>query len=406
MRHLAIATILVACTSHQPDSATFHGTVDAPVTHVMAVGAVAGTPQRIVAPVEAGAFSISVDADRPWALVFVDATRTGSAMVAGVLRVDSLDTFYPQFAGDIELGVITIADNVASMTTEIAELDSALGIDRAVLATIAVLDDLAPRYSNPDVDGDGMIDTVQAPVELHADYMLVADGRAATADDFITNAAAVRYEHVGTGIYSRLPDAFGPLDRADASVIFEQPFYGFAAGRDTPPVPAGEPITALTFGDHQSFGVYARAGFDIPHGAYQFRSGGRTLEFTSVRPPSTNEMTTSMHQVMPRIRFVPADPLCAWDCAVATVEFAWQRRTEVGWVALADVEAQVLAPAAILHLLAADGTYFQLAFPTGVVSGSVPWTGTVTTSSIAYMNLAFSTRHGMKMYASLGDAVR
>ncbi len=399
---------LAACTYPTDDSvARFHGSVGNGVTHVMAVSPIAGDVQKVVAPVEFGGFSISVDPGRPWAMVFVDSTRVGSQMVNGVLRSDTLDTFLPEQGGDVDLGDISIDGRDATMAGSSEALDSALGLSRRTLATIGGLDDIALRYANPDVDGDGVIDVEQnraARLEMLVEYGLTAAGRKAVPDDFIVRADRMGYDHLGTGIYGRLPDTFGEVDREHASVTFDQPFYGFAAGPFTAPIKPGEPVTELTYGDSRTFGVFARPDHPVPSGDYRFQSGGQSLEFTLVRPPT--EMI--MHQVMPRIRFVPVVPGCEQACAVASIEFRWARNTEAGWVTLTDEETHAMQPVGTIDILSTTGAR-RYELPVGVATGSVPWqldiyrADPITTADMTYINVGFQLRPGMKMYASLGD---
>jgi hypothetical protein len=404
-----LLTTLAACTySTGDDLAHFHGTVGGSVTHVMAVSPVAGELQKVLAPTEGGAFDLAVEPGRPWTLVFIDGTRKGSEMVTGVLRSDSLDTFLPRHAGDIDLGFISIDNREATMAGSSETLDAALGLSRRTLATIGGVDDIAVRYANPDIDGDGIIDITQgraARLEMHLEYALVAPDGAATANDFLARSASVGYEHVGTGIYGRLPDSFGAVDRDHASVTFDQPFYGTHAGPFTAAIPAGTPITQLTFGDNRTFGVFARPDQACPWGNYRFQSGKHTLDFSLVRMPT--EMT--MDQVMPRVHFVPAVAGCVSNCEISAVGFQWERRTDKGWIVLTDEEAQALQPRGSLDLLAGDGSHRRFEFPLDVPAGSVPFhldlyrSTSMSTGDITYMNIAFQTRQGLKMFASLGD---
>jgi len=401
------ATLTAACASPDATTATFHGSVGTAVTHVMAVSPVDGDLQKVVVPTSDGEFSVEVEPGRPWALVFVDANRTGAKMVTGVLRSDTLDTFLPEAAGEVELGYISFDGREATMAGSSNSLDTALGLSRRTLATLGGLDDIALRYANPDIDGDGLLDIDQghvARLELHVEYELTAAGRAAIPDDFIVRPQQMGYDHVGTGIYGRLPDQFAPVDRETASVTFGQPFYGYAYGPFTAPVKAGQPVTDLTYGDSRTFGVFARPDHPVPYGDYHFQSGDDHLDFTLVRPPT--EMLR--HQVMPRIRFVPKQEGCTSQCAIDSIAFTWARNTDDGWIALTTEEASALQPAGSIDVLSTSGhRHYEL--PPGYASGTLTWdqdlylASTITTGNITYVNIAFQTGPGMKMYASMGD---
>ena len=407
-----LLTGLAACAYAGPpseDTARFHGSVGNSVTHVMAVSPLAGDVVKVVAPTADGAFSIEVESGRPWALVFLNATRRGSDMVHGMLRADTLDTFVPAAGGDIDLGTVSVDNREATMAGSSEALDQALGVTRRTLATLGGIDDLALRYANPDMDGDGMIDVDQGispRLDVHAEYTVRASGRDATVNDFITNTAAITYAHEGTGVYARLPDGFGPVDRDDADVTFDDPYYGFWQGEHTAAVPAGEPVSHLTFGDDRTFGVFCRPDREVPAGNYTFRSGPHTLDFSFVRPPT--EMT--MHQVMPRLHFAPSDPACTENCTLDRIEFAWARKTDAGWIVLTDEEAQVLMPVGAIDFIFKDGGNRRYEFPIGYATGEVPWTHPIYAAQrdygsgdIAFGSVAFQSRPGMKMYARFGD---
>lgn len=392
-----LLTALAACGSESADPtfATFHGTVESS-SHVMAV---AGDQLKVVAPVQDGAFSVDVQPGRPYALVFLDAGQRGSDMVRGILRSDTLDTFVPATAGDIDLGAIAIDHGDATMTTN---SEDALGVTAKTLATLGGIDDIALRYANPDLDGDGVIDVDQgiAPtLDVHAEYTLHARNHGARPRDFIVSSDAVSFHHVGTGIYGQLPASFGAVDRDDADVTFDQPYYGFWAGDETAPVPGGQAITNLTFGDDRTFGVFCRPDQPVPTGTYTFRSGPHSLDFSFVRPPV--EMT--MNQVMPRVHFAPVDPSCKTDCALAKIELAWQRMTDAGWIPLTDEEAQVLRPSGSIDFVFAGGATHRVEFPVGTATAEVAWTESYTSGDMVFGSIAFQTRPGMKMFARFGN---
>src|SRR5262245_43913727 len=55
------------------------------VTHVMAVDPSSQNPRPVTAPVSGGGtFSLPLEPGRPWVLVFVDSSRAGADMIAGI----------------------------------------------------------------------------------------------------------------------------------------------------------------------------------------------------------------------------------------------------------------------------------------------------------------------------------
>lgn len=418
----ALVLAVTACSTDALDpmtTARFSGSVEhAAVTHVMAVSAVdEDDVQRVVAPVEGNAFTLELLPGRHWLLVFVDSHQVGANMVVGTLRAGSLDTFIPRDAVDVELGPIAFHGREALLTESHADLEAMLGWSSDTLSLLGDVDDLALRYANPDSDADGTIDALQerfASLVVQPRYRMLVGSREATPTDLMLAPDAIELQHAGTSIFVRMPEAFGAVARDDASVTFEQPYYGAAAGPNTPSVPGGEPITDVTFGDSQTFGVFARPGFELPRGNYHFQSGERTLDFTLVQPPLLGEMTTGRFQLVPRVRLVPSDPSCRADCTLKAIEFAWRRRTADGWTQIDDETAAALLPVAALDLVDRSGRHVRFAFPIGVASGEVPWlhliartsepaaTITMTTSTITYAKVSYQTGPGTEMFAYLG----
>src|SRR5690606_21926434 len=124
--------------------------------YVVAVSPVAGDVRRVVMPVEGGRFAATLDTGRPWSLVFVD-----DQMTRAVFQADALDTMIAPVDGSIDLGHVTITGAVASSKLSADDIRYTLGLDAPMADWIGNVDDLALRYSNPDLDGDGVIDAVQ-----------------------------------------------------------------------------------------------------------------------------------------------------------------------------------------------------------------------------------------------------
>jgi hypothetical protein len=101
---------------------------------------------------------------------------------------------------------------------------------------------------------------------------------------------------------------------------------------------------------------------------------------------------------------------CIEDCTIAAVEFAWRRRTDEGWIQLTDEEAQALEPRGALDLIGADGAHRRFEFPLGIPTGSLPWHAEIyaavprmSTGNVAWLQVTFQNRQGIKMHASLGN---
>src|SRR5262245_42398884 len=57
-----------------------------------------------------GSFSLGIDPDDAWVLVFVDSTQIGADMIAGVLGAGTLDALTPTATGSLELGDVAVSE--------------------------------------------------------------------------------------------------------------------------------------------------------------------------------------------------------------------------------------------------------------------------------------------------------
>lgn len=380
IKYLLAASLLTACAdvpaptpSTDDVDVTFRGEVtERTITHVVAITAIDDAVTRVVAPVLGGSFSVNLAPQRPWLLVFVDDTQIGEAKTIGVLRAGTMDAMLAAAPGEVELGRIRFAAGSAFADIDDTLLHAALGLDDETAASIGAMDDFATRYANVDLDGDGVLDAYQAGfagrLDIHADMRVTHAGRAPTIEDLM--AGDLQMAYLGASITAHLPDAFGAVDPATASVTFDAPFYGIAQGRATPVTVAGTPITGsdLILGTGHNFGVYAATEHKLPDGRYRFEVGHDTLDFTSVRSSADPVLAPFVHLGMPAS--------CARTCVPTSVDYSWKRHTEAGWVALTDAETAVLEPTSTVEIVQTGTmgvTYRSYTLPIGKAFGSVAW---------------------------------
>jgi hypothetical protein len=391
MKRLMLAALATGCATNPGSTFDVHGSVR-DVTHVVAAS---GT-DRVIAAVDAnGGFELSLAPGRAWTLSFADVNAPD--MLVGTLRANGLDTLVPTAPGDLDLGKITMNGGFASAQTGYAELIGALGLDETAARTIALNDDLALRYANPDLDGNGEIDTVGYRLDIDATSRLTAAGRELGIGDVIRGTTPDGYTFLGTSIIAAVPGAH----MQGATITFEQPFFGAYQGPDTPMVPAntaiGEPqlrIGALE--GIPSMGVNARPTHDVPSGTYHVDIAGMPLTFTRVMPPSAARLTAGTG-VIPAIHLVPTDPTCLTDCHIASVDLAW---------------SDGIARPAQIDLLFAQG-YVGV----DMSEGSVPWLSKparisgmtvadlagVSTSQLCYVGITYEDPFGMRMTAQIAN---
>lgn len=194
------------------------------VTDVMAVSPETGDVTRTTASVGSdGTFSLPVARGRPWILIFLDRLRRGRNMFLGRFRSSTLDTVTSNCdtAGTADLGIVDIEGSTGIATSENTdqdELEEDLCLDSETADNIGEVDDVASRYGNPDIDGDGEIDSGQSNrnfmLDFHVRFFMLVGSRTALVSDvidsYLDDDTPVSYS--GTGVYVAYPTAYSSVD--------------------------------------------------------------------------------------------------------------------------------------------------------------------------------------------------
>ena len=415
MKQIAVAVVVLgACAvgSRDPD---FHmvGHVDG-ATHV-----VASTPshietQQVAAAVAAdGSFDLPLAPGYAWSVAFVDNHQVGSAMVIGALAADDVDAFVPAASGAVDLGNITFSDRAhASIAT--SALVTALGMTSA---TPGATDDLAMRYTNPDLDNDGVIDALQSDRGYRLDFLAKAQltngGHVATIDDMVRGMSYIGVSYIETGIVVSLPPLRSAVDhRLDGAMMaFTAPYYGSYEGAATPVTPAGGAITAPelklgTVDGYPTIGAFARGGFDLPRGEYTVALRDQVLTFSNVQPPHASELMGDV--IVPVVQLVTAAPGCVADCPIASLRAEWMRHTNGGWNTVATI-----GHGAHVEIVRTDGAMLAADLP-ATPTAEVQWQqmattmtpaemATITTSQLHYVALTYTDEVGMQVTLQISN---
>lgn len=363
----AVLAVLAGCAAESDGAFHVVGRLADPsaVTHVIAWNADSG--ERIAIDLKAdglpdGELDIALAPGGGWGITFANAERSGAAMRVATLRVGELDTLWPQAAGLVDLQTITFSDATATGTTAAADIVAALGLSAEAAEDIGRTDDLALRYSNPDVDDDGVLDAVQGhayTLGFGARFRLQHANRDLEVADLVRATTPSGLRLLGTDIIVGAPHG---VSVSGATFQFDESFYGTALGPDTAAVPARTPIGAphVRFGSEGSriVGLVASPERDIPRGSYQIDLADRTLTFSDVRPPRTTMLEAASAHAVPLLRVRPTTADCAHDCSIAALDLSWWRASAFGWMAApAPLDARIDV-VALLHgkrvVLAAD----------------------------------------------------
>lgn len=411
--------------------------------HVDLVVAVTPSSQelrRVVAEVgDDGSFALDLEPSRPWILVFVDSSRVGADMIAGILGAGTLDTLAPTSSGALALGDVAVDGSSATPGLSYQEIVEGLGLTDETAAWLGEIDDVCLRYVNPDLDADGVVDAFQPEVrfllDFHVQRELRQAGEVVTMADVVGQFLALdtTATYRGTGIYVSYPQAFLAAE-VEPTLSFSQALYydGFVEGGqpgDAAMLPAdtaltGDALIRFDYADMSSVGVAAAAGHDLPQGEVRAGLGDTTVTFTAVRTSTDAELAAGDGLVMPFLRVAPVEAGCGEACAIASIDYEWRRRGEGGWSVVPADQLALLVPEAggflsVVVGRASASEVVTVKIPSANPTGSLPWApdsvelsggldpagfANITTDDLCHVGLSYDDRLGQRHFASMFDA--
>lgn len=420
-----LATVLLAvstagCATESDGVLTLSGQLaDASrVTHVVAANPLTG--ERVVVDLKSdgqpdGRFEIAVPTgDGSWIVTFADANQKGAAMKIATLQTGGLDAFRSTSGGAIDFGTVHFDGRYAHGTTTWNRLAAAFGESETALQTRAKLDNLALRYSNPDIDANGKIDALEGHayrLEVDGTLRLQVNGLDATISDLVNGLTLPTVRYMGTTIEAAVPRDMG-MNMLSGTMQFEQNFYGTAFGDATPMVPAGARIGQphIKFGEldgSQMVGLVASGKSNAPSGTYKFGFDQGELTFSDVFAPDVSLITAASDFAVPFVRIRTTNATCKSDCDISAIDVQWMRSTKLGWMPVAeprDAKLDLIANmpgSKRVHLAASltDGATSQdwRSMPidgSGLVRGELAY---VTTTRLCYVAVSYISELGMKM---------
>lgn len=126
---------------------------------------------RILAEVGSnGKFNVTLSKDYPWILVFIDSSQVGVDMIKYTFLAKEINTVYgmSNCSSHIHLGKLVVNGNKAKLKVDAYEdYITKLGLTVDSADYLATIDSTTLRYSNPDVDGDGILDLEQTDLPEH-----------------------------------------------------------------------------------------------------------------------------------------------------------------------------------------------------------------------------------------------
>lgn len=401
----------------------------ASITDVVAVSPSLGNSACKTAAVDAdGAFSLSLDGNKPWLFYFIDHTQTGQNMYVAHLSSDDLDTVTPlSETGSLDVGDVSVDGSSASASITHSAWLSGLGLDATTADTLGAIDDVAERYSNPDVDGNGIVDCVeehkQFNLDFHVRFNMVQNGTQVSIADIIDHdldTSSTTAVYTGTGIYVSYPDAFSSVNTGTArfvnSAVTTMEEGALAINTAT------TSVTNNDYGDMHSFGPNIVSTSELPNGEAVFTVGDHTLDFINILTPTLAQLNAPTGRIFPFIKLTKTDATCVSNCTLASVDYRWMQKTADGWelASLEAVTALVVRDGATISIrLDNDADKgIQISLPKTSVSGSILWDAdhvslqgvtaaqltAATTTEICHFGLSYDDQLGMRYFAGISDA--
>ena len=402
------------------------------VTHVMAVNPTSANPDRRLATVATdGTFSINVVGNRPWVLVFIDSSKTGAAMIVGLLKMSTLDALPARLTdGSTDLGTTSIDGTTAVATpgASLATVLAALGVTQSEADVMGAIDDIAARYANPDIDANGVIDVSESKtfaLDFHMRFdMKKSGGAAMTVDDVV---AAFPADSM-TISYS-LGSAYGiwPTSFHSGTYVTRGTLVSGNSLTITPPSGAPGSYSALAYGTSTGFGgdwsTTEMGGSTGGMASFAYAFGSRTLTFTNVLTYTLAQLGNNANRIMPFFRFVPTVSGCTAGCQVSSVEYKWMKNSATGWVAAMLVEVGLVVNddggfLSIYKGAQAGGRKVEIKIPPTALTGSFTWStaglyrvesltaaelAALTTDQLCHVGLSYDDKLGMRIFGNIGD---
>jgi hypothetical protein len=387
------------------------------VSHVMAVSPQGG--ERVVAAIGSdSSFSLAIDKTKTWIIALLDDEKTGADMVVGRFKSDVLDSLMPtsNVQSSIALGQVTppstdTTDKAATVSLSFADLASKLGLSAAGAQFAGEIDDICLRYVNPDVDGNGQIDALEAKADGKSrSFMLDFHNRFDPKDANGNNITLAAFKnamptpasitHSSTGLMLYVPKAYHPTQPTTFSNRFEEAVKLEGQSTTTEantwvetPFDSSYPSSDDTWNLHVEMGAV-----QPPDGKYEVKLDTTTFTFTNIK---VSDLSAPVGFLIPMVKINVDD-----SDNITSVDWKWFKKTATGFADATSEEVNLVVSGTspYLGLYFTDGT--DLGFPigkdaTGTVNARTigkKWANIVTNRSLG---LSYDDKLGMRMFVNI-----
>lgn len=402
------------------------------VTDVLAVSPQTGNRSCVSVEVGTdGTFSIPISSGNIWSLFFYNRYRSGFSMFSGWFRGATFDALAPNIStGAIDLETVSVdaTAKVASSSKSESSILSDLDLTSDMASTLDNIDDVSGRYSNPDVDDDGLADCDQSDrnimLDFHIRFYLPVDGTNATVSDIIDNFLSTETtttSYSSTGVYVSYLNSFssatsGTVNFTNSAVKVENGTT-YSAGTEI-----DDNASDNSFGNYNSFGVNLSSDSELPSGEMVFTFGGKTVTFSNVETPSLADINAPSGRLFIFIKFDKDDPSCTSDCTLSGFGYKWLKKTSTGWTipTLAEIGMIVAdnTPNLGIRINNDQNKMITLLIPDDSLSGTIPWTASnftlagatssefenLVVTQICHIGLSYDDKMGMRYFHNISDA--
>ncbi|MBI2083487.1 MAG: hypothetical protein HYT76_07945 [Deltaproteobacteria bacterium] len=376
-----------------------------------------------------GTFDAKITAQNFWSVFFINRYRIGREMFLGRFRSSTTDAIVAnKDEGELDLGTVTIDTDAgeAASDQDHEEILQGLGLESDTAEDLGDLDDLASRYSNPDVDGDGELDCGQTDhdfrLDFHVRFNTYENSKRVTVADLIdrfVDETKLTTEYDMTGVYVGYQKSFSSASKG--SVTFVNSSVTTSEGGS---IPAGKQTSAVTsspYANYNQYGPNIVNTSELPSGEIVFSFGGKELTFTNVKTPTLAELKAPIGRIFPLIRFNKKDSSCQTDCTLSSISYKWMKKTAEGWTAASETELKLLVDddGGFISFYINNDSSRAVGFtiPSSALSGDIEWkvsqaTGSlsqseldqVKTTQICHFAVSYDDKLGMRYFPGIDEA--
>ena len=304
----------------------------------------------------------------PWIISYIDATKTGAAMVVSRFKANSLDSIAPVPSKDAVLDLGEVEPNTGGAETAASYEDilSATEMSESTALAYGALDDVSLRYVNPDIDNDGKLDmpvlnadgTMTGEqkkfiLDFHNRFMWVdqsntqiqmTDLKNKFPDEVVGGLQNLKVKFTGSGIvpemekswFDSVPSSY-KWKFSESATLSSNGSGGCTEDSSKTVIAADEWCTS-NFSPDNGYSRYQffREVATPPEGTYTLEVGGKTFTWTNVTVSDFSAGEGFLALMLKYVVDEKGTPSDDTDDTFTGVDFRFMQRSGNTWVAASD----------------------------------------------------------------------